>query len=380
VSCLIGRRTFENIFWRKPHYLQFLASLQVSSILLTGQGKVGSENGQPYTPFQLSARADFFETLQGVQTTFNRPIVNARDEPLCGRGGVHDPATPARLHVIFHDSSLAHGSCLMRAALTQIAATLLEAGLVNPKLILDDPLAAVLSFSHDPSLKAKATMINGQRLTALELQCGFLDEVKRYAARGVFEGIVPRYEEIIALWEDTLNKFTAGDLLGLAPRLDWVMKLMAIERAMEQNPALDWDSLEIKMIDQLYSSLDDDGLYRAYESSGFAEQLVPAERIDYFTENPPGDTRAWTRAMLLRRALSDDVEVESVDWDRIIFRVPGRYAWKSYRTFEMANPLGFTQAEAQPIFDNCPDFGDLLDGLESLALDDALPADAIAVN
>ena len=114
LNFLISRRTFDNIFWRKAHYLQFLASLQISSILLTGQGKVGSENGRPSTPFQLSQRADFFETLQGMQTTFNRPIVNARDESLCGRQGAYDPTAPARLHVIFFDSALAHGSCLFR--------------------------------------------------------------------------------------------------------------------------------------------------------------------------------------------------------------------------------------------------------------------------
>jgi proteasome accessory factor A len=262
----------------------------------------------------------------------------------------------------------------------QLILTLLELGIVNPRLILDDPLAALHRYSHDPSLKTSAKLITGQRVTALELQCAYLDEVKRRAAQGIFEGVVPRYEEIISLWEDTLNKFTRGDLMALAPRLDWVMKLMAIERAIDDNPGLDWDSPEIKMIDHLYSSLDDDGLYWAYEACGFAERLVPEERIDYFTQNPPEDTRAWTRAMLLRRAVSDNIEVDSVDWDRITFRIRGRYPWASYRAFEMANPLGFTRAEAEPIFENCSEFGDLLDGLESLAANLALPADAIAVN
>jgi proteasome accessory factor A len=379
VSFQINRHTFDNIFWRKPHYLQFLASFQVSSILLTGQGKAGSENGQPYTPYQISQRADFFETLQGVQTTFNRPIVNARDEALCGRA-FSGQAEPARLHVIFHDSGLAHGTCLLRTGASQLLLVLLELGLVNSRLILDDPLAALQRFSHDPSLKARSELITGQRFTALELQSACLDEVRRHAARGVFQGVVPRFDEIISLWEDTLNKFSRGDLMALAPRLDWVMKLMAIERAMDDNPGLDWDSPEIKMIDLLYSSLDEDGLYRAYEASGFTEQLIPPGRIDYFTENPPGDTRAWTRAMLLRRASSDDVDVDSVDWDRITFKIRGRYSWPSYRAFEMANPLGFTKAEAQPIFDSCLDFGDLLDGLESLASGIALPAYANAVN
>ena len=84
--------------------------------------------------------------------------------------------------------------------------------------------------------------------------------------------------------------------------------------------------------------------------------------------------------MLLRRALRDNVEVESVDWDRISFKIRGRHTWPTYRTLDMANPLGFTQDIAEPIFDSCADFGDLLDGLESLSAGIAVPADAIPVN
>jgi proteasome accessory factor A len=380
INFMISRRAFDNIFWRKAHYLQFLASFQVSSILLTGQGKVGAENGRPSTPYQISQRADFFETLQGLQTTYNRPIVNARDEALCGLRGGGDPSAPARLHVIFFDSALAQSSCLFRVGPMQLILALLEQGLVNSRLILDDPLIALQSFSADPTLKTTAELIAGERFTALELQSAYLEEVKRHAARGVFEGVVPRAEEIIALWEDTLGKLAAGDLMAAAPRLDWVMKLLAIERTMDERPELDWDSAEVKVIDHLYSSLGGDGLYWAYQASGFAEQLVPPERIAHFTANPPADTRAWTRAMLLRRASNDNVDVESVDWDRITFKIRGRYAWPSYRTLDLANPLGFTQAEAQPIFDQCEDFGELLDALESHSAGEAPPLDAIAIN
>jgi proteasome accessory factor A len=375
LNFLIRRRTFDNLFWRKAHYLQFLASFQVSSIVLTGQGKVGSENGRPTAAYQLSQRADFCDTLQGVQTTYNRPIVNSRDETLCGKGGTFDPNAPARLHVIFFDSALAHGSCVLRVGPMQLILTLIEKGLVNSRLILDDPLAAVQSYSHDPTLQARAELISGECMSALEMQCAYLDEVKRYAARGVFEGIVPHSEEIIQLWEDTVIKLAKDDWMSVAPRLDWVMKLMAIERAMEQNPALDWASPEVKVIDQMYSSLDAVGLYWAYEASGMAEQLIAPERIAHFTANPPADTRAWTRAMLLRRAAPESVV--SVDWNTITFKLRGRYSWPSHRTLDMANPLGCTQAEAQHIFDSSLDFADLLDALESVSDRRAHPAIAL---
>jgi proteasome accessory factor A len=147
---------------------------------------------------------------------------------------------------------------------------------------------------------------------------------------------------------------------------------------MEQRPGLDWDSPEVKVIDHLYSSLDQDSLYWAYEASGLTEQLVAPERIDYFAANPPADTRAWTRAMLLRRAASDSVD--SVDWDAMTFKLPGRYSWPTYRTVNLANPLGYTQAEAQFIFDSSLDFTDLLDALESLSTGKTVTLDALSTN
>jgi hypothetical protein len=79
--------------------------------------------------------------------------------------------------------------------------------------------------------------------------------------------------------------------------------------------------------------------------------------------------------MLLRRAAPDSVV--SVDWDTITFKLRGRYSWPSHRTFDMANPLGCTQAEAQHIFDSSLGFADLLDALESVSDSWALPAIAL---
>ncbi len=153
-----------------------------------------------------------------------------RHAPVCG--SADDPAAPARLHVIFFDSALAHGSALFRVGPMQLILTLLERGLVKSSLVLDDPLAALHSYSPDPTLKATAQLTSGEYLTALELQSAYLEEVKRGAAQGIFDEIVPRAGEIISLWEDTLVKLANADLLAVARRgVDWVLKLMAIESA-----------------------------------------------------------------------------------------------------------------------------------------------------
>ena len=361
---LVTRRVWDNIVRRKPHYLGWLASFQASSIVYTGQGKAGAENGAAEVPFQISQRADYFETLLGTQTTFDRPIVNSRDENLCGNSRrSDDPAAPARLHVIFFDNTLAHVSSVLKVGAMQLALAMMEGERVNPSLVLDDPLAAVGEYSRDPTLRARSRMAAGGAATAVELQFRFLEEAKRFAAEGGFAGFVPRAGEILELWEDTLERLRGGDWMGLARRLDWVMKMRLLERAMKQRPGLDWDSPEIRHLDQVYASLGPDGLYWAYERSGFAERLVDEERIAHFCAEPPADTRAWTRAMLLRAAHPE--WVDSVDWDSITFRVRDGGYWPTRRSVAMENPLGMTAAEVAPLVEARGRFVELLDAIEA---------------
>jgi proteasome accessory factor A len=386
LNFLLSRRAWDNLFERKVHHLLYLAAYQVSSIVFTGQGKVGAENGAPPVAFQLSQRADFFETLTGTQTMQRRPIVNSRDEPLCGRG--HNtltagaptagpltagaPTAGARLHCIFFDNTLCHVASLLKVGVMQLILTMLEAERVNPDLILDDPVDAVWRWSHDPTLRARARTVSGHRLTAVELQLLFLEEAQRFAAQGGYDEIVPRAGEILALWEDTLLKLKTDDVSVLASRLDWVLKFRILQRALHKRSDLTWASPEIKHLDHLYSSLDpEDGLYWAYEKLGVVQKVVAEDRIEHFVHEPPEDTRAWTRAMLLR--LGGEA-VHDVDWDLIKFREVNRGHWPVMRTLHLANPLGFTRAASQRVIEKAASLGEILDALEASEPDiDAAP-------
>jgi hypothetical protein len=141
------------------------------------------------------------------------------------------------------------------------------------------------------------------------------------------------------------------------------MKLSILQRAMSQRPSLTWDSPAIRHLDQLYASLDPSGLYWAYERNGLAERLLDEERIQHFCSEPPSDTRAWTRAMLLRRAHAE--WVDTVDWDSIAFRVRDGGYWPSRRTIDMKNPLGMTEAEVAPLLAAESRFTDVLDAVEA---------------
>lgn len=368
LNFLVTRRAWNNIFLRKMHYMLYLAAFQVSSILFTGQGKVGSENGAPAAAFQISQRADFFETLVGAQTTSHRPIVNSRDESLCGSRRVDREL--ARLHVIFFDNTLAHVASLLKVGVMQIVLAMIEASQVNTKLLLDDPVETVVSWSHDPLLQTRARLTSGQEVTAVELQLLFLEEAKRFVARGGCCGVVPRAEEIMVLWEDTLLKLQARDWPALAKRIDWVLKLSILEKVLEERKELDWDSLQLKHLDHAYSSLDSmEGLYWAYEKSGFMERVVKEELVEHFTENPPEETRSWTRAMLLRSVETE--VIDDVDWDSISFKFRTERGRVRTRTLEMASPLDFTREMSEQAFLQSETLDELLDALGAKRKDGA---------
>ncbi len=339
LNFLVTRRLWNNLFTRRVHpYLFVLAAHQVSSIVYTGQGKVGAENGRPSVAYQISQRADFFDQLVGPQTTFRRPIVNSRNEALCGHA--EESAELARLHCIFYDSSLCHVSNLLKVGAMQIVLSMLEADRLDANLMLDDPVTALTTYSHDPGLSATARLTDGRRVTAVELQSMFCEHARRSVDAGSCNGLVPEAGSIVALWEEVLDQLARRDFDALAPRLDWVLKRTHIERALAAR-GLDWAAPEAKHLDHVYASLDlDEGLYWALQEAGLTQVLVDDQRVDSLRTDPPTDTRAWGRAMLLRHLPRE--RILAVDWDRIALApaVPGQ----PLSIVSLPDPLGDTRA------------------------------------
>jgi proteasome accessory factor A len=354
LNFLLTRRAWSDLFERRLQHLLFLAAYQASSIVFTGQGKIGAENNRPPVPYQISQRADFFEVLMGLQTTWNRPLVNSRDEALCGPWYGHqaspDSANKARLHVIFYDQILCHTASVLKVGVMQIILAMIEAGRIRTSFTLDDPVEAVRQWSHDPTLQRHAQLASGRKLTAVELQLHFWEEAERFVVGGGCAGIVPDAQRILELWGDTLRKLRARDYPALARRLDWVLKLQILQRARQQRPDLEWSSPEIKHLDLMYASLDDDGLYWTFEKNGLVDTLVTDAEIERFRTEPPENTRAWTHANLLR--LAEPQQVERVDWDSITFSLKGDDYWRRESTVNLTNPLGFTRTACEQVFQN----------------------------
>lgn len=306
MSVMVSRTAYHWIFQQRLHYLLWLASAQASSIILTGAGKVGTERGRPAVPYQISQRADFFECLRSLDTTCRRPLVNTRDETLAGAG-------LARLHCIFHDTTLCHTSLLLRAGLMQVFLAMIEAQTIDSQLCFEEPLAAMHAFSADPSLHAVARLLDGRRVTALEHQL-LLCEHARAVLDDDSRSHIPGLPEIMETWTRTLAAFQDNDRTYLARHIDWVAKLMVLERAASSH-ALDFSAPPMKALDLAWSDLEN-GIYYAFERSGAVDRLAGDQEIADAADEAPDDTRAYPRSRLIR-AFGGRKDV-MIDWHQVV--------------------------------------------------------------
>jgi proteasome accessory factor PafA2 len=339
---LMDRRTsFKQIV---EHLMPFFVTRQVYS----GAGKVGSENRAHRCDYQLSQRADFFETEVALDTMVKRPIINTRDEPHADREKYR------RLHVIVGDANMSEYTIWLRQGTTALVLSMIEDGAVSRDLSLRDPVRAIKEVSHDPSLKQTVELQNGKRLTAVQLQAEYLELAQRYAAGRQLE---PWYGETIEEWGIVLAALER-DPMELADRIDWVIKKVMIERFMERK-GVDWESAQVQMMDLQYHDIrPEKGLYHLLERQGQVRRVVTDGEIMRAITEPPEDTRAYFRGHCLKR-YGD--QVFGVNWDSISFGVGD----EPIKRVLMAEPLKGSKAHVAELLQRSRDAAELVRNLRA---------------
>jgi Pup amidohydrolase len=161
--------THENYLMdRRVPFVQIIGNVMpffVTRQVFCGAGKVGSElPGATDVTFQITQRADFFEEEVGLETTLKRPIVNTRDEPHA------DSQRYRRLHVIVGDANMSEVATYLKLATTSIVLCMIEDGMFSGRpFALTDPVQSIRRISHDPDLRTTVELLDGRRMTAVEL-------------------------------------------------------------------------------------------------------------------------------------------------------------------------------------------------------------------
>ncbi|NOY84363.1 MAG: proteasome accessory factor PafA2 [Nitrospirae bacterium] len=279
----------------------------VTRPIFAGSGKVGYENKTDATNYQISQRADFFETLVDLNTMVKRPIINTRDEPHADR------ARYRRLHVIVGDTNMAEVATYLKVGTLSLVLAMLEAGVGVKGVDLDDPVKSIKAVSRDLSLKKTIPLVGGKSATAIEIQRTYLEAAARHFEKD--EDCVT--QDILKRWRVILDKLEE-DPMQLTRELDWVIKKTLIESYMERKNC-DWKDSRIALMDLQYHNLDrKKGLFFPLERGGYVETLVSPEQIMTAETNPPKDTRAYFRGTCLKKF---GKEIYSASWTSVLFDV-----------------------------------------------------------
>ena len=262
--------------------------------ILTGAGKVGSEDGD-WCDFQLSQRADFFVETANAETLWRRPIFNTRDEPHA------DPEQWIRLHVISGDATMNPVSTALRVGLVKLALWLLDAG-EAPGWDFAHAVKTFRSISRDLTFGFRIELAKGNWTTAFEVFESYFS-----AAEAILE-LNEEAQWVITLSRQLLSQLTS-DWDAFRRSVDWAAKFHFLNEIRSEE-ALDWRDPVLQAYDLEYSNVNpDDGLFYALRDMG--EIAVPS-----FPKTVVPRSRAFARGLAIQNF---GQHLTSVGWRGLTF-------------------------------------------------------------
>ncbi|WEV63412.1 depupylase/deamidase Dop [Bifidobacterium sp. ESL0732] len=312
----------------------------ISRQIYTGSGRVGIGEKSEEAGYQLSQRADYVHSIVGLQTTFDRPIVNARDES-------HVTGDYRRLHVIVGDANRMDVPQVLKLGTTSMVLWLLERADTDDSacdldglladLHLVDPVEAMHTVSHDLTLAAHLPIEKGGGTTAWQIQVRLLSAVSAqgaatYGSDSRGEPLWPDEptKRIMVMWQQALMDVAAvrhandDKRLRMADegsRLEWLLKWQLLERLRRKTDTA-WSNPKLAALDLSWAALDPSrSVFSRLQSQTERVPLSPNEgqgqadvEVQRAVSKPPEDTRAWLRAEIIMRFPK---EVVAASWSHL---------------------------------------------------------------
>ena len=303
---------------------EVLTPFLVTRPVLVGSGRVGIGQRSERPGFQISQRADYVESEIGLQTTFNRPIINTRDEPHA------DDARWRRLHVINGDANRFDVPIYLKVATTDLLLWFLEqaytegSGRFTEALtrlrrltIIGDPVEEHWALSHDPTLSHELRTQSGS-MTALAIQRAFLDAISPAVTR--VENA--QAHRALALWRQVLDALEQWRHDGAGPAaqmVEWVAKYELCE-GLRRRSGTGWDDPRLAALDIQWADLRPGrSVVDRLDAAGRIHRLASEAEIQRAADTPPEGTRAAIRGTAIRR----HPQIVGASWTCLLLDVPG---------------------------------------------------------
>ena len=303
---------------------EVLTPFLVTRPVLVGSGRVGIGQRSERPGFQISQRADYVESEIGLQTTFNRPIINTRDEPHA------DNARWRRLHVINGDANRFDVPIYLKIATTDLLLWFLEQAYTEGSdrftealtrlrrlTIIGDPVEEHWALSHDPTLSHELRTQSGS-MTALAIQRAFLDVIRPAVTR--VENA--QAHRALALWRqvlDALEQWRRDGAGSAAQMVEWVAKYELCE-GLRRRSGTGWDDPRLAALDIQWADLRPGrSVVDRLDAAGRIHRLASEAEIQRAADTPPEGTRAAIRGTAIRR----HPQIVGASWTCLLLDVPG---------------------------------------------------------
>jgi proteasome accessory factor A len=296
--------------------IRSLVPFLVTRQIFTGSGKVIPQHADSTSPYQLTQRADFIDQVFSDRTSEVRGIINVRKREIPREG------QNRRLHIIVGDSNMSEYAIWLKIGTTSLVLRLLEEGALDDMPVLSSPVRALKAisagFNCPIGLKGHT-----RRSTALDVQRLYLDKARRLCE---CSDMSRDEAEILEQWELTLDGLEnleialqtgtlVADPCNLKSKLDWVLKLWLINRV-QREKGIGWDDHRSKLTDLFYHDLDpESGLFNRCRQLQLVERVLDDEAIGRAQYQPPPDTRARIRGMIIQSSEGKNVEVVVENWE-----------------------------------------------------------------
>jgi proteasome accessory factor A len=233
--------------------------------------------------------------------------------------------------------------------------SLIEAGLA-PKIEVYEPVAALKAVSHDTSLTVRLRLLDGRRVTALDLQWMYHGAAAKLAQdTGVGDAVDGdgHTHEVLERWASVLTQLDS-DRAAAATSVEWLAKLSLLD-GYRQRDGLEWSDARLGLVDLQWADIrPEKGLYYRLLSRNRMQRVVDDSAIAAAVAEPPADTRAFFRGKCIS---SFGKDVVGASWDSVIFDVPGYGRLQRVPTRE---PLRGTKALTGALFERYREAGPFL--------------------
>lgn len=290
----------------------FLVTRQV----FTGSGKVKPRHSGGSPPYQLTQRADFVDRVFSDRTSEVRGIINLRKREIPREG------RNRRLHIIVGDSNMLEYAIWLKIGTTSLVLRMLEEGALEEMPALSSPVRALKGISNGFNCPVGLEGA-GRRFTAIEVQKLYLERARRFCGSNE---VTQDDEEILEQWGLTIDGLERlkvsletgtleADPCNLKSKLDWVLKLWLINRV-QRDKGVGWEDHRCKLTDLFYHDLDPQtSLFNRCMQLHLTERVLDDDEIAGARHEPPPDTRARIRGMIIQSAQGRNVDVVVENWE-----------------------------------------------------------------